>query len=145
MLKAAEHVEAVSRQHRVLISILQLVSRVLSSLYKSSRSGAGHALGFFNAHRDSIILLIREAQQTPSSTGIEEARLIVAMLAMIVHKVPDNDKRNRQGFGALHLAVLGLAARYLEPEWSDSAEEIAARESLLSVLAYLQWKSLYWA
>lgn len=34
--------EIVIRQHRVLIYALQLIVRVLSSLSKSSRSGAGH-------------------------------------------------------------------------------------------------------
>lgn len=34
--------EVVLRQHRVLIYALQLLSRVLSSLQQSARSGAGH-------------------------------------------------------------------------------------------------------
>ena len=34
--------EAITRQHRVVISALQLVVRALSSLHRSARSGAGH-------------------------------------------------------------------------------------------------------
>lgn len=34
--------EIVERQHRVLVASLQLLTRVLSSLHKSARSGAGH-------------------------------------------------------------------------------------------------------
>lgn len=112
-----------SRQHRVLICILQLISRTLASLHRSPRTGAGHALSFFNAHRDSIVLLLREAQQSPSLIGVEESRLIVAILAMIVHKIPENDRRNGQGYGSLHLAVLGLASRYFDPEWAEGSEE----------------------
>lgn len=124
----AEHVEAVSRQHRVLLSILQLLSRVLASLYKTGRSGAGHALGFINAHRDSLILLLRQASSTPSSINIDESRLIVSILAMIVHKIPENDRRSYQGFGSSHLAVVGLAARFLEPEWAESPEDASSRK-----------------
>lgn len=118
-----EQTEAISRQHRVLICILQLLSRTLASLHKSPRSGAGHALSFFNAHRDSIVLVLRETQQSPTVIGIEESQLIVSILGMIIHKVPEEDRKNIASYGAYHLAALSLAARFFDPYWSEGIEE----------------------
>lgn len=42
MLDESTGGEIVERQHRVLVASLQLLARVLSSLHKSARSGAGH-------------------------------------------------------------------------------------------------------
>lgn len=89
------------RQHRVLICGLQLVARVLSNL-SPARPGAGQvrrkggranaqAIGFLNAHREALLLLLRENQQYHTMTGVEETRLVIAILAMVVHKVPTED------------------------------------------------------
>ena len=107
--------EAVTRQHRVLICALQLVSRTLASLHRSSRSGAGHAISFLNAHRDTIVVLLRENQQNINVTGIEECRLVISLLSLVHHKVPEGDIRSPSEYGAFHLAALSVAARFLNP------------------------------
>ncbi|KAI9632114.1 nucleoporin Nup186/Nup192/Nup205 [Dioszegia hungarica] len=113
--------EIVIRQHRVLIYALQLIVRVLSSLNKSSRSGAGHGISLLNAHRDSLLVLLRENQMAVTLTGIEETRLIVSILAMVVHKVPVEDLRSPTGFGAFHLGVLSIAARFFDHDaWTGA-------------------------
>lgn len=100
--------EFVARQHRVLICALQLLARTLSSLHKSGRSGAGHVslnrglgklveltisqgISFLNAHRESVLSLLRDSQQNVTVTGIEELSLIVSILGMVSHKVPSVD------------------------------------------------------
>ncbi|KAK4687817.1 hypothetical protein P7C73_g2307, partial [Tremellales sp. Uapishka_1] len=113
--------QSVSRQHRILICALQLLIRVLSSLHKSSRSGAGHAISFLNAHRESILMLLRENQQNITLTGIEECRLILSMFCLVVHKVPAEDMRSPSGFGAYHLGVLALSAKFFDRDtWIDN-------------------------
>lgn len=85
----------------MLICGLQLLARVLSNL-SPARSGAGQvrskggradvqAIGFLNAHRETLLSLLRENQQYYTMTGVEETRLVVAILAMVVHKVPTED------------------------------------------------------
>jgi len=49
------------------------------------------AISFLNAHRESILILLRENQQIVTITGIEECRLIISILAMVIHKVPSDD------------------------------------------------------
>jgi nuclear pore complex protein Nup205 len=124
--------DAVDRQHRVLVCALQLLVRVLSSLHRSSRTGAGHvscrdlmilpsisadgiqAISFLNAHRESLLLILRENQQYLTLQGIEECKLFISILAMVVHKVPSDDLVSptctlfplRRGEGSLNLALI---------------------------------------
>ncbi|WVW81644.1 hypothetical protein I302_103639 [Kwoniella bestiolae CBS 10118] len=124
--------DIIARQHRVLICSLQLLTRVLSSLHRSARSGAGHALSFLNAHRESILGLLREAQQNISSTSIEECRLIVSILCMVVHKVPSEDILSPTGFGAFHLATLATAARFFDKDsWADEVDSTQGESEIL--------------
>lgn len=109
--------ETVLRQHRALICALQLLVRVLSS---ATRSGTSHAISFLNAHRDSLLILLREDQAYVTGTGIDECRLIIALLTMVVPKVAADELRSASSFGAFHLAVLSLAAKFFEPTWQDA-------------------------
>ncbi|OCF43796.1 nuclear pore complex protein Nup205 [Kwoniella heveanensis CBS 569] len=140
VMDEAAAADIVARQHRVLVCSLQLLSRVLSSLHRSSRSGAGHALSFLNAHRESVLGLLRESQQFISRTGIEETRLVVSLLAMVVHKVPSDDLHSPTGFGAFHLAALATAARFFDKDsWTDDSSAEESQILLLNqvFLAYL--------
>ena len=125
--------EAALRQHRVVICALQLVTRALSSLHRSARSGAGHALGFLNAHRDSMIFLLRENQQNINLIGIEECQLIVSLLSLVRHKVPEEDIHNPSAFGAFHMATLAVAARFFDADaWtSDLIDDTEANKAKL--------------
>nr|XP_031859912.1 uncharacterized protein CI109_004761 [Kwoniella shandongensis]KAA5526984.1 hypothetical protein CI109_004761 [Kwoniella shandongensis] len=135
--------EIITRQHRILICSLQLLTRVLSSLHKSSRSGAGHALSFLNAHREAVVGILRDTQQYITNTGIEECRLVVAILCMVVHKVPTEDLHSPSGFGAFHLATLSAAARFFDKDsWTESVEDASKVESQVAhlnqvILSYL--------
>lgn len=127
--------EIVERQHRVLVASLQLLTRVLSSLHKSARSGAGHAISFLNAHREAILALVREPQQNLTVTALDECRLVVSILAMVVHKVPSEDLYSPSSFGAFHLAVLSAAAHAFDKNtWIEIAEENSKIESQMVLL-----------
>ena len=112
------------RQHSVLVLTLQLLIRTLTSLHKSARTGAGHAMSFLDAHRDSILLLMREAE-----TPTEECRLIISILTMVIHKVPEENLRSSTGFGAFHLSVLSVAARFF-----DSTDNLPLNQVILTYL-----------
>ncbi|WVN87077.1 uncharacterized protein L203_102253 [Cryptococcus depauperatus CBS 7841] len=133
-----------TRQHRVTICSLQLLARVLSNLHKGQRSGADHALSFFNAHRQAILAILSEGQQNFTPTTLEEIKLVVSIFAMIIHKVASEDLQSVTSFGAFHLAVLSVAAQSFDKSlWSESAEEdvriehamLLLNQSLLTYLA----------
>jgi nuclear pore complex protein Nup205 len=92
-------------------------------------------------------VILRENQAYLTLKGVEECRLIISMLAMVVHKVPAEDlvcpsdhlhgvvadwKRSSGGFGGYHLAVLAIAARFFDSQtWADitvPANEVASSE-----------------
>nr|XP_018266519.1 nuclear pore complex protein Nup205 [Kwoniella dejecticola CBS 10117]OBR88677.1 nuclear pore complex protein Nup205 [Kwoniella dejecticola CBS 10117] len=132
--------EIVARQHRVLVCSLQLLTRVLSSLHRSARSGAGHALSFLNAHRETILGLLRDTQQNITSANIQETRLIVSIFHMVIHKVPAEDLHSPTGFGAFHLATLATAARYLDRDsWVEEVESPLEGEILLLNQVFLSY------
>ena len=103
------------------------------------------AISFLNAHRESLLTLLRENQQVISLEGVEEFRLIISILAMILHKIPSDDlvsagsslstvlipnQRSPSSFGAFHLAVLSVAARFFDHDaWTDrvSSQEEAVK------------------
>jgi hypothetical protein len=111
--------EALGRQHRVFICVLQVLTRLTSSLHRSPRTGAGQALAFLNAHQDSIVLLLRETYQSPSLVGIEEAQLIIAFLAMIVQQVGRDEGRYISASDPFHPTVLSLSARFFDLHWAE--------------------------
>jgi nuclear pore complex protein Nup205 len=49
------------------------------------------AISFLNAHRESLLVTLRENQAYLTLKGVEECKLIISMLAMVVHKVPAED------------------------------------------------------
>jgi nuclear pore complex protein Nup205 len=112
--------ETVHRQHRVLITALQLLVRILAS---PTRSGVAHASSFLNAHRESLLVLLRENVAYVTPTGIDESRLIIALLCMIVPKAMDDEKTRKSSFNAFYHAVLALAAKFFDPSWSDSIHD----------------------
>jgi nuclear pore complex protein Nup205 len=126
----------------VLISALQLLVRVLAH---PSRVGQKNALSFLGAHRDSLLILLRENQAYITATGIDESRLVVALFTSVVPKVSPDEVRSSSGFGAFHHAVLSLAAKFLEPTWVDSlrgdASPAEAKDKVLHlnqvIIAYL--------
>lgn len=83
----------------------------MTSLYRSARSGAQQALAFLNAHRDTFIELLRNVTRSSTSITIEEGRLLVSMLAMVVQKVSEQDRTGGAagGFRDFHSAVMEIA------------------------------------
>lgn len=128
--------EAVERQHRVLITALRLLVRVLSN---PTRAGQSCALSFLGAHRDTFLILLRENQAYITATGIDESRLIVALFTAVVPKVSNDELRSSSGFGAFHHAVLSLAAKFLDPSWIDTFKgNTDAGEAKIKVLGLNQ-------
>ncbi|GMK56981.1 hypothetical protein CspeluHIS016_0308210 [Cutaneotrichosporon spelunceum] len=140
VLSMGSNAEAVERQHRVLISALQLLVRIL---VHASVVGQKNALSLLGAHRDSFLILLRENQAYITATGIDESRLLVALFTAVVPKVSREELYSSSGFGAFHQSVLSLAAKFLEPSWADNvhsdAQEVKDRVLQLNqvIIAYL--------
>ena len=49
------------------------------------------ALSFLSAHRESLLLLLRENKNAITIVGVEETRLIVAILGMVVQNIPSDE------------------------------------------------------
>lgn len=126
--------ETVERQHRVLVLALQLLVRVLTS---NTRSGIVHGISFLNAHKESLLVLLRENQAFITEAGVDESRLIIALLTLVIGKVTPEDLRSASGFGAFHLAVLSLAAKFFDKQWAD-ATRLDAESARPKVLALNQ-------
>ncbi|KAL1406935.1 hypothetical protein Q8F55_006347 [Vanrija albida] len=126
--------ETVERQHRVLVCALQLLVRILTS---NTRSGVVHGISFLNAHKESLLVLLRENQAFITVPGIDETRLIIALLTLVVGQVNPEDLRSASGFGAFHLAVLSLAAKFFDKQWAD-ATRVDAESARPKVLALNQ-------
>lgn len=132
--------ETVERQHSALICALQLLVRILAS---PTRSGVQHALAFLHAHCESLVVLLREDAAYITVPGIDESRLIIALLTAVMPKVSQEDLSNPTAFGAYHYAVLGLAAKFFDNSWADNLhgdpEGSAAKALALNqiILSYL--------
>ncbi|ODO07092.1 hypothetical protein I350_04461 [Cryptococcus amylolentus CBS 6273] len=142
-LDEVEAAEILARQHRVLGGVLGLVARVLASLHRGTRSGASQAIGFLNAHREAVLALIREPQQSLSTSSLEECRTVVSILALVVHKVSSDELHSLSSFGAFHMAVLATAAGIFDrTQWVEAVDEepklegdiLSLNQSLLSFL-----------
>ena len=49
------------------------------------------ALSFLSAHRESLLLLLRENKNAITIVGVEETRLIVAILGMVVQNISSDE------------------------------------------------------
>ena len=83
----------------------------MTSLYRSPRSGAQQALAFLSAHREIFVELLRNVTRSTTTIAVEEGRLLVSMLAMVVQKVSEQDRTGggAGGFRDFHSGVMEIA------------------------------------
>ncbi|KAI0830134.1 nucleoporin Nup186/Nup192/Nup205 [Trametes gibbosa] len=114
---------AVQRYHQLFMPALQLVSGMLITLGPKHTTAANHALQFLSAHRDTIVILLKNEVDELSLSVMEETRLLVSLCSNVVHLVPKTELLSNSGFGTLHGAILGLAARCLgDRHWTESVK-----------------------
>lgn len=78
------------------------------------------AISFLNSHKEALLLLLRESQNSLTLIGIEETRLIVSLLGLVAPKIPSDDLTSPSGMGGFHLAVLTAAARCFGGDWRQA-------------------------
>ncbi|KAF8130340.1 nucleoporin Nup186/Nup192/Nup205 [Boletus edulis] len=91
---------AIQRYHQLFMPALQLVVAMLASLGTKHTTANNQALEFLSSHRDTIY--------------IEEIHLLVSLSGSLLSLVPKSELLTMNtGFGGIHGAILGLAARCL--------------------------------
>ncbi|KAI0776838.1 nucleoporin Nup186/Nup192/Nup205 [Trametes elegans] len=114
---------AVQRYHQLFMPALQLVSGILITLGPKHTTAANHALQFLSAHRDTAVILLKNEVDELSLAVMEEIRLLVSLCSNVVHLVPKTELLSNSGFGILHAAISGLAARCLgDRHWTESVK-----------------------
>ncbi|EKM52358.1 uncharacterized protein PHACADRAFT_164266 [Phanerochaete carnosa HHB-10118-sp] len=104
---------AIQRYHQLLVPALQVVTSVLATLGPKHSTAVGQGIEFLRAHRDTAILLLKSEAYELSLTTVEEMRLLVALCTSVLSAVPKTDVVSTSGYGGLHAAITGLAARTL--------------------------------
>ncbi|CAA7262620.1 unnamed protein product [Cyclocybe aegerita] len=105
---------AIQRYHQLFMPALQVVDGMLATLGSRHTTATHQALEFLSAHGATIAILLKnEAEQVILPT-LEEIHLIVALCTSILPSVPKTELLSpNSGFGAIHLAILGLSTRCL--------------------------------
>ncbi|KAI0651312.1 nucleoporin Nup186/Nup192/Nup205 [Trametes meyenii] len=114
---------AVQRYHQLFMPALQLVSGMLITLGQKHTTAANHALQFLSAHRDTVVILLKNEVDELSLSAMEEIRLLVSLCSNVAHLVPKTELLSNSGFGTLHGAISGLAAKCLgDRHWTESVK-----------------------
>ncbi|OCH88950.1 hypothetical protein OBBRIDRAFT_888752 [Obba rivulosa] len=111
---------AIQRYHQLFMPAIELVTGMLVILGPKHATGTSQALQFLSAHRDTIVLLLKNEIDELSLSVLEEIRLLVLLCAIVLKLVPKTELLSTSGFGGIHAAILSLAARCLSNRhWSD--------------------------
>ncbi|CCM02106.1 uncharacterized protein FIBRA_04183 [Fibroporia radiculosa] len=111
---------AIQRYHQLVLPTLQLVSGMVVTLGNRHTTATTQALQFLSGHRDTVILLLKNEVDELSLSLMEEIRLLVSLSASVIQLVPKTELLSNSGFGTIHAAISGLAARCLgNQHWSD--------------------------
>ncbi|KAF9238369.1 nucleoporin Nup186/Nup192/Nup205 [Melanogaster broomeanus] len=105
---------AIQRYHQLFMPALQLVVALLASLGTKHASANQQALEFLSNHKDTIIIMLKNDSEEVTLSYIEEIHLLVSLSGSLLPLVPKSELMTMNtGFGGIHGAILGLAARSL--------------------------------
>ncbi|KIK97850.1 hypothetical protein PAXRUDRAFT_824522 [Paxillus rubicundulus Ve08.2h10] len=115
---------AIQRYHQLFMPALQLVVAVLASLGTKHASANHQALEFLSNHKDTIIIMLKNDSEEVALSYIEEIHLLVSLSGSLLPLVPKSELMTMNtGFGGIHGAILGLAARCLgNCQWIQSVK-----------------------
>ncbi|KAI6135337.1 nucleoporin Nup186/Nup192/Nup205 [Pisolithus thermaeus] len=137
---------AIQRYHQLFMPALQLVVAMLSSLGVKHTTASHQALDFLSNHRDTIIIMLKNDSEEVGLSYVEEVHLLVSLSGSLLPYVSKSELASMNtGFGGIHGAILGLAARCLGNEdWSAFVKPQTDTEVLhASVLAPGQSESRF--
>ncbi|KAF9054278.1 nucleoporin Nup186/Nup192/Nup205 [Panaeolus papilionaceus] len=105
---------AIQRYHQLFLPALQVVDGVLATLGSRHSTATHQALDFLSNHSATIAILLKNESEYVSLATLEEIHLIIALCTSVLPSVPKADLLSANtGFGAIHLAILGLSTRCL--------------------------------
>ncbi|EMD35026.1 hypothetical protein CERSUDRAFT_125016 [Gelatoporia subvermispora B] len=111
---------AIQRYHQLFMPAIELVAGMLVTLGPKHATATNQALQFLSAHRDTIVLLLKNEVDELSLPVLEEIRLLISLCGTVLKLVPKTELMSNSGFGGIHAAILSLAARCLSNRhWSD--------------------------
>ncbi|PPQ70405.1 hypothetical protein CVT25_000888 [Psilocybe cyanescens] len=105
---------AIQRYHQLFMPALQVVDGILATLGSKHTTATHQALEFLSAHGSTIAILLKNESETVTLPTLEEIHLIITLCTSILPTVPKTEVlAPNSGFGAIHLAILGLSTRCL--------------------------------
>ncbi|KAI0042606.1 hypothetical protein FA95DRAFT_1610066 [Auriscalpium vulgare] len=105
---------AIQRYHQLFMPALQLVDAILATLGPTHATATAQALEFLTAHRDTIVILLKNDAEEVSLAVLDEVHLMVFLASVVFPLVPKSELiSGNLGFGSIHVAILSLAARSL--------------------------------
>ncbi|KAG1816317.1 nucleoporin Nup186/Nup192/Nup205 [Suillus subaureus] len=113
---------AIQRYHQLFMPALQLVAAMLTTLGAQHATASSQALDFLSSHRETIIILLKNDSEEIGLSIVQEIHLVVSLSRSVLTLVPKSELMStNSGFGGIHGAVLGLAARCLgNRSWSQA-------------------------
>ncbi|KAG9311043.1 hypothetical protein JVU11DRAFT_8941 [Chiua virens] len=143
---------AIQRYHQLFMPALQLVVAILASLGTKHTTAHNQALEFLSSHKDTIVIMLKNDNDEVTLSFIEEIHLLVSLSGSLLPLVPKPELARlltmNTGFGGIHGAVLGLAAReialasvYAPGDQSETKFDVQVRRQELllrkAVIEYL--------
>ncbi|KAM0793089.1 hypothetical protein ACM66B_000571 [Microbotryomycetes sp. NB124-2] len=108
------------RHHQILLPALQLVVSTLTSFGSETAIATRQAQAFVAGQRENLLIALRNCTISQTLSSMQEARLIVTLLSIILPCVTENEMTALSAFGGLHSALLGLSAKLCGPQdWLD--------------------------
>ncbi|KAJ7584798.1 nucleoporin Nup186/Nup192/Nup205 [Mycena floridula] len=123
---------AIQRYHQLFMPTLQLANALLATLGVGHVGASQQALEFLSQHSATIVILLKNDLEDVSMALIEEIHLLVSLGARVLPHVGKVELAStNSGFGAIHAAILGVAARCLgNDKWLDNVRPYTDPEVL---------------
>ncbi|KAI0033042.1 nucleoporin Nup186/Nup192/Nup205 [Vararia minispora EC-137] len=103
---------AIQRYHQLLLPALQLINAILATLGQGHTTAASQTLEFLNAHRDTIVILLKSNADEIPLAVLEEIYLLAVLCGSVLPKVEKHELMSTNtGFGSIHSSLLSLAAK----------------------------------
>ncbi|CAK5271461.1 unnamed protein product, partial [Mycena citricolor] len=106
---------ATHRYHQLLLPALQLVCAIVATLGTKHSTASSEAREFLAGHSASVVILLKsDESELDGLAVVEQMRLLVWLCAGLLPGVPKSELLSpHSGFGAIHGAILSLAAKSL--------------------------------
>ncbi|KAK4054774.1 hypothetical protein OIV83_000698 [Microbotryomycetes sp. JL201] len=108
------------RYHQILLPALQLGVSALTSFGADTAIATRQAQAFVVGQRENLLIALRNCTTSQSLSSMQEARLIVTLMTIILPSVSDDEMTALSAFGGLHSALLTLSGKLCgSQDWID--------------------------